>query len=270
MTTIAQKYRELLTLAQSHILDEYARTEWLLTDAETYMFYCQNVTKQCPTPHSLPKQLPTPRRDPTKATTPPSTASEVPLAPNSTHVPKRRDTFKREPLSTPNIPDLGPIKKIVQTHTPEINIIGETPDDSQAHKIGQRWKVAAQHPEVIILSFDEDPEGRSFLNNVSKAIDLCLAPTMIYSAQKVEQHQAWLQIFNAKDLKLIITADYGMSTLPSLKQHYRESPGKKQRYLGGIPVLLLTDLKLYMEKPTLKQALWNAVTVSLSTKESLF
>lgn len=314
MTTIAQKYRELLAMTQKHILDEYESKGWLPTDNETYFFYRNNYGKQ--SQHPAPKQPPAPKQlnnpplqppaaqkttfplqqpsvpreeqpsqkdkpiinagvistqshsdmPPSKAERPACTTPQPPkelprVAPPDS---QSKESFNLEPLPPASSRNLASIQKLIQEHAPEISIL-ETLEDSQAKQISLQRKKANLPLEVIILSFEEGAEEAIFLDNVAKAIDLCLAPAKVYSAQKIEQSQAWQQIFSAQELKLIITTDYGMYTLPGLMQHYRESPSKNQRYLGGIPILLLTHLKLYMQQPNLKQALWRAVTASLYT-----
>ena len=69
-------------------------------------------------------------------------------------------------------------------------------------------------------------------------------------------------MFHMKGIKLIISSDFGIYSFPNLMRYYREF----QKTLGGIPVLLLTDLSLYLTQPHLKAALWQTLRTMLEKK----
>jgi hypothetical protein len=213
----------------------------------------QQVTPQ---PKPTPKAAPTP--DPVK----PSQTKEVTKQQQASNK-NGHFTFKLDPVTEVKETELFSIRKEVEKQFPEMQLITQPPDDALAKKVGQHWKQSAVEPEVVILSFQETPDQQVFLQNMRAAINQRLAPCVIYSALTIEKRQVWEKLFNMKDLRLIITTDYGMYSLPGLMRHYRESPEKSERYLGGIPLLLLTDITVYLNQPQLKSALWQALSTML-------
>lgn len=295
MITLAQQYRELLALTQKHILEEHTGKKWLPTDQEHLTFFRQTLSKKILPPQEPrikqvyqkspePSPTPKPQQQPEKtAYLPPQAIIKEPIEkqeviplqqepikpdekkealPSSSHqIPV---FFTLEPVSSPDTLSLEDIKKTIESLSLNISYL-PIPSDTEAKKTNPGWKQAKTEPTVIILSFDEEPAERSFLNNVTKAINLCIEPAIVFPVQKTDPEKSWQQIFSNKNIKLIIIADHTLYNFPSLMQYYRESPDKKCRYLGEVPVLLLTNIKFYMQQPNLKKALWKAVCASLGS-----
>ncbi|MEM1282250.1 MAG: hypothetical protein AAGG81_01710 [Chlamydiota bacterium] len=292
MTSHQQEYRKLLSLTQSFLLTEFKSRQLLFTDPETYEYFKQYQPK-APLPKKAPPQTqqqlqqpkfqPPPQQQKKTATPPkqqPAQAPSPPLTKQNQHAAKTTGTataqsttketppasikgqhfdLKLEPITEVKEIELSSIKKDFEKQFPDKQLISQPPDDSVAKKVGQQWKQAAKTPEVVILSFHEHPDRQAFLQNMKTAISQRLAPCVIYSAQTIESKNAWDKLFNMEGLRLIVTTDYGMYSMPGLMRYYRESPEKSQRYLGGVPVLLLTDIALYLKQPQLKSALWQAL-----------
>lgn len=203
------------------------------------------------------EEMPTPYQKPV----PPS----IPAIPTETEpreepaaIKERHFTLKLEPLTEVKEPDLSLIRMEMTKLFPDRKQLDPL-DDALAKRMSQQWKQPAASPEVVILSFQENEEQQLFLQNVKAAINQRLAPCAIYSSLAIETRQAWDKLFLMKELRLIIATDYALYTLPGLMSHYRESPEKVQRYLGGIPLLVLADISLYLKQPQLKAALWQAL-----------
>lgn len=294
MTPEQQEYRDLLSLTQSYILAEYKGKHRVITDPNTYAFFKQYQPKQqqkpqppiqqqqirpqnVPPPIQIkPQPPPTPPQPKQQVEAPPQQKPSTPVQ-NTTQpsaAPKQvepkvqensstRFKLKLEPVDEVNEVDLASVKREIEKLFPHIQILTDTPDDAQAKKVGQQWKQSTTVPEVVILAFYETPDQQVFLQNVAAAISQRLASCVIYSAPAIEKKKAWNRLLEMKNLRLIITTDYGMYSLQGLMQYYRESPEKAQRYLGGIPLLLLTDIALYLKQPSLKPALWQALCTML-------
>lgn len=297
MTSPQHEFRNLLSLTQSYLLTEFKSRQRIFSDPETYEFFKQyqpkpkivqqqvvarpqQVVPEQKPPSSRqqlqPKPLPpsqkpqnTEEKPPTPTAPPIETKTQEPSTTQATpqYGKSKRFTFKLEPLSEIKEIELSSIKKEIEKQFPEKQIIHNPPEDSVAKKIGEQWKQETKPPEVVILSFQEHPDRQVFLQNMKTAINQRLAPCVIYSAQTIESKQAWDKLFNMNNLRLIVTTDYGMYSLPGLMKHYRESPEKAQRYLGGVPVLLLTDISLYLKQPQLKSALWQALCTMLPNNQ---
>lgn len=293
--TVKESYQELIALTQSYLLEEFERKAWVTTDDDTLEFFRkasvemrqkQQMTPQQvrapipPTP--LPKPMPAPLA-PTPAPVhqkpapiePPAPkplpeAIKAPIAPTPTPAPvpvvaeeparrgNSRFAFVLE-APTPSTHSVDYIQKIIEEKAPEVVLLNMVPDDAKAKLAAEKWKLGPVLPEVVILSFQEIPEQKVFLRNLADAIKKQIAPTVIYSAIKIEEKDAWEKLFESKSLKLMITTDYGMYTLPKLMKHYREPQEGSAHLLGGVPLLLLSDLALYIKEPSLKVALWRAI-----------
>lgn len=296
MTSPQQEFRKLLSLTQSYLLSEFKSRERIFSDPETYNFFkqyqpkakprqqqtLQNRQPATPVPKVQTSQLPAqpnpvveqapaqPVQQKVQPPLPPT--APLPRVPAEVKPPEATPreeglkgakngyfTFQLEPITEVNEVELASIRKEIENLFPETRFLPKPPDDAIAKQIGQQWKQEAKAPEVVILSFQEHPDKQVFLQNMKTAINQRLAPCAIYSAQAIEAKQAWDKLFSMKELRLIVTTDYGMYSLPGLMSHYRESPEKSQRYLGGVPLLLLTDIAIYLKQPQLKAALWQAL-----------
>lgn len=303
MTSPHQEYRNLLSLTQSFILAEFKSRQKVFSDPSTYEFFKQYQPKAkqqqnhvnaaprqapttarpqpSPTPQQPKRVEPPPAQQQTHQAPPPPAPKQpqpppLPQQPTESRQPEptipeekpvvsrnRHFSLKLEPVTEVKEIELASIKKEIEKLFPEKQLMAHPPADDVARKVGQKWKQEAKAPEVVILSFQEHPDRQVFLQNMKAAINQRLAPCAIYSAHTIESKNAWDKLFAMKDLKLIVTTDYGMYSLPGLMRHYRESPEKSQRYLGGIPLLLLTDISLYLKQPQLKSALWQALCTML-------
>jgi len=164
-----------------------------------------------------------------------------------------------EPLGAPGKFDYEKIHDSFRELFPNLPVTAQIPEDADARKIGNRWKKETFEPEIVILSFNEPLQSKTFLGNLAQAIHLHLGPTAIYPAHVIEQKDKWEHLLKTKKLKMIITTDFGMYSLPKLMRYYKESPNKSLRYLGDIPVLLITDPVVYFKQPSLKSSLWRAL-----------
>ena len=65
--------------------------------------------------------------------------------------------------------------------------------------------------------------------------------------------------WNSSNLRLIIASDYGLYLQPKLMAYYREVTQQGKHFVNNIPLLLLSDLALYLKEPQLKSLLWRAI-----------
>lgn len=282
-----QKYRQLLSLTQSYLLEEYTSKDWIATDQASFLFFQKyhpfhepkkgssapveplQMAQHRPAPISRPAPIPPPAQPlaPIKQERPslpppplsvPASAAAAPPPP--TPAPPKKTSFTLEPLSAPEKLDFEKTEKTFRELFPHLPLIAGIPEDTEAKKIGNRWKKELFEPEIVILSFNEPLPSKTFLKNLAQAVHLHLGQAAIYPAHVIEQKNKWEDLFASKKLKLILTTDLGMYSLPKLMGFYKESPNKSVRYLGDIPVLLMTDPALYFKQPTLKFSLWRALT----------
>lgn len=156
-------------------------------------------------------------------------------------------------------PDFKEFWKTCPALFPDWKLSESIPSDSLAKKNKDAWLKNQEVPTVIILSFQENVQQLTFLKNIAHAITLRLAPTRIISASQIEKDNQWEAILKSAQLQLIISSDYGLYLQPQLMQHYKEIPGQSKHTLNNIPLLLLSDISLYLKEPQLKPLLWRAI-----------
>lgn len=232
--------KELISLTKQHLLEEHSLKEWKFCDEETYRFFKERAKpKPAPVekaPVNIREKAPAPvkmeavRKEivPVKIEEPPA---EI-VAPQQTET------------------DFSDIIKFLQVRFPALAILPTPPD---AAKVAE----SKTSSEVIILSFDK--QTPLFLKNLACAITQEIAPCTIMTASRLENEKAWENLLRQKQLKLILSTDYGLFSLPNAMQYYREVPKQAKSFLGNIPLLLLTDLSLYLKEPKLKPTLWRAI-----------
>lgn len=173
-----------------------------------------------------------------------------------------RRSLSLEPMAQHQPIDVSDFRAVISEISerfPGLKMIDEIPDDTAARNIKNGWQRAAVVPEVILLSFNETPRQLAFLSNVARAIQLRLGPAAVMQASKIEQAKGWDALLESTTLKLVVAPDYGIYMLPELTKHYRESHKQAQRFLGKVPLCLLSDVSLYLREPQLKPALWKAL-----------
>jgi hypothetical protein len=68
---------------------------------------------------------------------------------------------------------------------------------------------------------------------------------------------------------LLLISGASFHQLAKLKKHYKEDSRKGMHYLNERPLLLLSDLGLYLKEPSLKQALWDSLRQLLPIAQAL-
>ncbi len=284
MNSAQQEFRELLSLSLSHILDHFRPEEDICTDSETYDFYqkfqspplktTQEKTIQ-PSSFSPPaagpaqtfvKSAPAPNNvagsDLKKTPEVPSgtPSAPIPITEGSRVYSKTPDpslfTFTLDPMSVPKEYDLTKIQKEMSQIFPQLEIIDKIPEYTGPQPVQNR---ATGLPEVIFLTFSESPEEKEFLKKVADAVTARFCSAAVYSAFHIESKNKWADMFRLKGLRFIVASESGILSMPNLLAYYR----RPQRYLGGLPVLLISDPEVYLRQPELKHSLWQAICTSL-------
>ena len=145
----------------------------------------------------------------------------------------------------------------IKQHFPGIAVMESPPDDKVAHQVANKWKQATGIPDIAILSYREAPKEREFLGNVAKAICNQIAPSSVLSAVEIEHQDKWKKLLSAPNLKLIITCEKSMHSLSLMMKHHNTKTSRQ--YLDKTPLLLLSNVSLYLRDPSLKLSLWNAI-----------
>lgn len=183
---------------------------------------------------------------------------------------KEKRSLVLETMDCPAAPASLSFKDFFKEHFPHYPLSDVVPKDHAARKARDAWLIKQQIQPVIILSFDEKNQSLAFLKNIAKAISLRLAPACVLSGTQLEKEQQWEKIFSTPALRLIIACDYELYLQPGLMQHYRSVQSSAKHYLKDTPLLLLSDLSLYLKKPELKLLLWNAICNEFDANHSSF
>ncbi len=304
MKSIKHGFAELLNLTQLYLLREYSLKEAKMVDPVTFGFF-QNKMKSSFVLPSTKKVRPPPLASMAPVQMPKNSlsATTVPPSPDPRPPETRPEPPPSEPLPPPNQPEPlipDPKPPAIQDHSSKGKgfilepmtsasstkdyrefwklcstlfldwILCETiPSDALAQKHKNAWLNHQTITPVIILAFHEEEKQLAFLKNIAQAISLCLAPTRVLSAQKLEKENCWENVLNSPHLRLIIACDYGLYLQPNLMRFYREIPQQSKHLLNQIPLLLLSDLSLYLKEPQLKPLLWRAICNEFASLQQL-
>ncbi len=195
------------------------------------------------------RKLPTPPQPPPSETNGQKKSTEVqPLG------------FTLEPLPEGKVLELSEFKVLYANRFPNHPILGHPLEDSEAHSSAQQ-DTSEQYPQVVLLSFSGNPKISAFLQNLARSIQLrWKLKTNVIAAHQWEQEKAWEGLLTNSATKLILASDYGLQTLPELLKHYKEAPKQSHHFLGNKPLLLLSDITVYMRETHLKLTLWQAIS----------
>lgn len=293
MISIKHRYAELLHLTQLFLLREYSLKDVKMVEPPLFAFFqrkMQNFSSPIrnapspvvtvpPVPSSQvpvktitipPSPDPGPSQPPPKPTPPPEplpppTQPEPVIPPSpppaiqgkSTHKGKE---FSLEPWNPPSSSrDHRELWKVCQTLFPEWTLCEAIPSDAIAQKQKNAWQRNQDILPIILLSFHDHEQQVIFLKNIAQAISLRLAPAKVLSASQLEKENSWENLLNSSQLRLVIASDYGLYLYPKLMRFYREMPQQNRHFLHQTPLLLLSDLSLYLREPQLKPLLWRAI-----------
>ena len=170
-----------------------------------------------------------------------------------------------EPISAKTRSDLTEYWRLHQQLFPELSLREDIPNDGMALKIKNAWLEEHVIPPVVILSFHSEEKSLTFLKNVAYAISLRFTPAKVIAGAKWEKESGWETLLNTSTLRLIIATDYDLYLQPALMKVYREDPQQGRHYLKNTPLLLLSDLSLYLKEPQLKSLLWRAICNEFAT-----
>ena len=206
-----------------------------------------------------------------------------PLSPPTVQIPiQEKKDLKIAPSNPIDLPKLPKISSsTIQLHTvsfhwksvlgkmaPKIAILDEIPHDHLAKKIKNQWKTKNQTAPISILYYQEIPEHKELLDQITIALDVYFGPAKQVSAQAIEKEKQWEAFLSVPELKIVICCDYTLWQLSSLMQFYKETPHLKKRQLGEKSLFLLPDLSLYLKDPLLKRSLWKAFNQILSASSA--
>ena len=299
MKTLKQSYAELLNLTQLFLIREHSLQKFKVVDPTTLAFFQKKMkgsyqpfpkktvshasfpslpttsmraTTMPPSPDPQPPQtIPEP---PPLEPLPPATPPEPVIPPSQPPAIQDKSTqtklFSLEPLkASPPVRDPREFWKLCPTLFPDWALCETIPNDAIAQKNKNTWLRNQEISPVIILSFHDHEQYIAFLKNLAQAISLRLAPAQVLFAPKWEKENHWENILNAPQLRLIIASDYGLYLQPKLMHFYREIPQQSKHFLHQTPLLLLSDLSLYLKEPQLKPLLWRAICNEFASSPSL-
>lgn len=176
--------------------------------------------------------------------------------------------FSLEPLASISMQENNEWWNLSQTLFPEWVLSKTIPNDIVAQKNKNAWLKSQEICPVMILSFYDNEQQQIFLKNIAQAISLRLAPAQVVSAAQIEKENKWENILNSSQLRLVIAGDYGLYLHPKLMHFYKEIPQQGKHFLNQTPLLLLSDLSLYLKEPQLKPLLWRAICNEFAASQS--
>lgn len=293
MTSIKQSFTELVSLTKLFLVSESSleKNEELYVTPELSAYF-QATTPPIKQVKSVPAQMlipaPTIQQPvvpvaaklappiPTKMPEPPppirtpaaavqTEARSAPLQSNT--IKEKPDHVKGihlEPLPTKAY-DSGyaQFAQICKEIFPDLPLSEKIPNDAIAKK-----RKDVKHP-VLILSFSENEQENNLLTNMAKAITLHITPAKVLHIRTLKKDNLLETVFDPAHVRLVITTDYDLYLQADLMRHYEDRAQHGKHFLHRIPLLLLSNLSLYLKEPQLKSLLWRAICNELSPQSSV-
>jgi hypothetical protein len=214
-----EKYTELIALTQLYLLQEFSLTQRKEADFEIYTYFKNQVILEQKKMH---KETPQAKTQEVRSSVP--------------------STFRLEPLDEMAKTDLSGMKKLVEHHFPD--------------QLNDKLRKAKEVCDVAVLTFHEMPKHLELLNKIAEAIQTRLhKQTRVFSAVQIEKENGWDAFLQTEGLCLVLATSVGVQGLPDLRKKYQETK-HGEILLQKVPLLLLSDLSLYVNEPKLKAALW--------------
>ncbi len=181
---------------------------------------------------------------------------------------KTAKQFILETSATPAKIDLQSWWNLCQSLFNDWPLCKIVPCDRIAKRNKETWLQQKNDYQIIILSFNEQERELLFLKNIAKAMTLRFSPAVVLPIDKIKKEAGWKDILTSSSLKLMIACDYDFYLHPELMEGYREVPQEGKHYFNQTPLLLLSNLSLYLKEPQLKPLLWRAICNELRSSGS--
>jgi hypothetical protein len=285
-----EEFRELVGLAKQYLLDQYAPSDALFADKETYAHYISasqinrfqktepstQITTMSPflnktapeKPQSDQEKLhPQPNEAPKQSSPGKVELKKIAAIPevkptkndsdimDSNSQPDPISLFTLNPFENKNRLDLTDVKNTLSALFPSIAISEQIPaakrDLFSASEIGLT--------QYIAIAANETPKNQLFLENLVKAISLHIGPAKLLDGEKLEREGAWEQFLKFQNLRLVLTTTATIHRFPGLSKYYREDGKSGRLYLGKVLLHPLVDISHYLKEPSLKKSLWQAL-----------
>jgi len=246
-------------LPQAPVAKAPPRATILLPSPDPLPINLETVVQDDPQPLPPPTQPEPLPPQPLPPPTQPEPMTPLPQAPVIQDKASKSKGFSLEPLASVAARDHSEWWNLCQTLFPESNLNKTIPSDAFAQKNKNAWVRNQEVAPVLILSFHDNEQQPLFLKNIAQAISLRLAPAQVLSVSRIDKDNRWENILNFSHLRLVIAGDYELYMHPKLMHYYREVSQQGKHFLHHTPLLLLSDLSLYLKEPQLKSLLWRAI-----------
>lgn len=189
---------------------------------------------------------------------------ETPPAPKVETPPQKEviQPLKLNPLEPKETRCDSSIKSLLGKIAPNLKFIEDIPSDTEAKRVKQAYLSQQQTPKIPILVMGAAPP---LLKSIAKAINTVYGSSHIIDGTKFEREKTWDLFLKSPGLTLILMPDVTLWSALDLMRFYRETAKGNKRFLGDIPLILIPDLALYNQDPTLKRSLWNVISAELDS-----
>jgi len=157
-----------------------------------------------------------------------------------------------EPPIPSTSPELSDIRTFFTEKCSQLTLLDPLPSNST-----KSWHIP---PVAILMSADESPEHRTFLQKVSEAVSASLACAELFVLNDSKELMAWSEAaLHSPDLLLIVALeDYAKGIAKCAEDNK----------LKKAPMIILEPIQAYLQSQTKKQQLWKMLQSHLNTPRS--
>ncbi|MCX6987330.1 MAG: hypothetical protein NT065_04150 [Chlamydiae bacterium] len=259
MNTRQDQFQALIALTLQYIKEEYNSGTSILCGDESYPFF-----KSLSPPKVKKIADPRPNQKPPAQIAAPLSPKRVPFVQVKEIISDQKiDIAPQEPITKqPSDPFPEDLKKQVEKHLSYIKIIKNIPSDEGAQILASGWKHPCAKGGVLLFSFTQSPNEKSFLSNIKKAIESHFCSCEIIDVKEWEDKKEWNRFFILYNPRLIL-GDPNLFQTKNLLPFYKENAVSKQMFLNSYPFMLLKPLSTYLDTPEHKKSLWNQLCTIL-------
>jgi len=173
-------------------------------------------------------------------------------------------TIKEKKFSLIKEMDIQFFQNLFSKIAPEISLILELPDDTEAKKVLKQYAQKNKISEIILFYENEKNEEKEFLEKLAAAISSHFSECMLKNLQDLKNGKQLEDYLDSPSLKWVVIQEKTLQTNPLLWGFYKKETEQKHQ-LKEKNLFLIPDIEHYLKNPSLKASLWQSLKQTFSS-----